>query len=148
MQTSKNPNVEKLGVENPNVEGPAVEKPVMDNPDVVKPAAKHPILKGIGAAIVIVAMIALGISAGTFAFAAGKATLRVTGADLLNEQTYGPSKTLVESNSPIAAAPTLELVASDGTPFTDDKGIWRVFLTDGGRKLKFGPVIGTRILVK
>ena len=79
---------------------------------------------------------------------AGKATLRVTGADLLNEQTYGPSKTLVESNSPIAAAPTLELVASDGTPFTDDKGIWRVFLTDGGRKLKFGPVIGTRILVK
>ena len=88
------------------------------------------------------------LSAGTFAFAAGKATLRVTGADLLNEQTYGPSKTLVESNSPIAAAPTLELVASDGTPFTDDKGIWRVFLTDGGRKLKFGPVIGTRILVK
>ena len=69
MQTSKNPNVEKLGVENPNVEGPAVEKPVMDNPDVVKPAAKHPILKGIGAAIVIVAMIALGISAGTFALA-------------------------------------------------------------------------------
>ena len=88
------------------------------------------------------------LSAGTFAFAEGKATLRVTGADLLNEQTYGPSKTLVESNSPIAAAPTLELVASDGTPFTDDKGIWRVFLTDGGRKLKFGPVIGTRILVK
>ena len=88
------------------------------------------------------------LTAGTFAFAAGKATLRVTGADLLNEQTYGPSKTLVESNSPIAAAPTLELVASDGTPFTDDKGIWRVFLTDGGRKLKFGPVIGTRILVK
>ena len=64
MQTSK-----KLGIENPNVEGPAVEKPVMDNPDVVKPAAKHPILKGIGAAIVIVAMIALGISAGTFALA-------------------------------------------------------------------------------
>ena len=88
------------------------------------------------------------LSAGSFAFAEGKATLRVTEADLLNEQTYGPSKTLVESNSPIAAAPTLELVASDGTPFTDDKGIWRVFLTDGGRKLKFGPVIGTRILVK
>ena len=88
------------------------------------------------------------LSANTFAFAAGKAKLRVTGADLLDGQTFGPSKTLVESISPIAAAPTLELVASDGTPFTDDKGIWRVFLTDGGRKLKFGPVIGTRILVK
>ena len=88
------------------------------------------------------------LSAHPFAFASGKAKLRVTGADLLDEHTFGPSKTLVESASPIAAAPTLELVASDGTPFTDGKGTWRVFLTDGGRKLKFGPVIGTRILVK
>ena len=74
--------------------------------------------------------------------------MRVTGADLLDEHTFGPSKTLVESTAAIAAAPELELVASDGTPFTDGKGTWRVFLTDGGRKLKFGPVIGTRILVK
>ena len=44
--------------------------------------------------------------------------------------------------------PELELVASDGTPVSNEKGIWRVFLTDGGRKLKFGPVVGTRILVK
>ena len=88
------------------------------------------------------------LTAGTFAFAAGKATLRVTGAELLDEHTFGPSKTLVESSMAIAAAPELELVASDGTPFTDGKGTWRVFLTDGGRKLKFGPVIGTRILVK
>ena len=87
------------------------------------------------------------LSANTFAFAAGKATLRVTGADLLDGQTFGPSKTLVESASPIAAAPALELVASDGTPFTDD-GKWCVFLTDGGRKLKFGPMRGTQILVK
>ena len=50
--------------------------------------------------------------------------------------------------TPIAAAPALELVASDGTPFTDARGIWRVFLTDGGRMLKFGLVMGTRILVK
>ena len=80
--------------------------------------------------------------------AAGKATVRVTAAELLDEQTFGPSKTLVESTAPIAAVPELELVASDGTPFTDGKGTWRVFLTDGGRKLKFGPVVGTRILVK
>ena len=88
------------------------------------------------------------LSARPFAFAAGKAKLRVTEADLLDEHTFGPSKTLVESNVAIAAAPELELVASDGTPFLDEKGTWRVFLTDGGRKLKFGPVVGTRILVK
>ena len=88
------------------------------------------------------------LSAHPFAFASGKAKLRVTGADLLDEHTFGPSKTLVESTAPIAEVPELELVASDGTPFTDGKGTWRVFLTDGGRKLKFGPVIGTRILVK
>ena len=88
------------------------------------------------------------LSAHPFAFASGKAKLRVTGADLLDEHTFGPSKTLVESSAAIAAVPELELVASDGTPFTDGKGTWRVFLTDGGRKLKFGPVIGTRILVK
>ena len=72
----------------------------------------------------------------------------MTEAELLDEHTFGPSKTLVESNVAIAAAPELELVASDGTPFSDEKGTWRVFLTDGGRKLKFGPVVGTRILVK
>ena len=88
------------------------------------------------------------LSAHPFAFASGKAKLRVTGADLLDEHTFGPSKTLVESSAAIAAVPELELVASDGTPFTDGKCTWRVFLTDGGRKLKFGPVIGTRILVK
>ena len=88
------------------------------------------------------------LSAHPFAFASGKAKLRVTGADLLDEHTFGPSKTLVESSVAIAAAPELELVASDGTPFTDGKGTWRVFLTDGGRKLKFGPVVGTRILLK
>ena len=88
------------------------------------------------------------LSAHPFAFASGKAKLRVTGADLLDEHTFGPSKTLVESSAAIAAVPELELMASDGTPFTDGKGTWRVFLTDGGRKLKFGPVIGTRILVK
>ena len=71
----------------------------------------------------------------------------MTGADLLDGQTFGPSKTLVESASPITAAPTLELVASDGTPF-ENGGKWRVYLSDGGRKLKFGPMRGTQILLK
>ena len=53
-----------------------------------------------------------------------------------------------EDKAYIAEVPELELVASDGTPFTDGKGTWRVFLTDGGRKLKFGAMRGTQILVK
>ena len=48
---------------------------------------------------------------------------------------------------PIAAMPTLELVASDGTVLSND-GKWRLVLTDGGRKLKFGAMRGTQILVK
>ena len=87
------------------------------------------------------------LSARPFAFAAGKAKLRVTEADLLDEHTFGPSKTVVESTTQITATPTLELVASDGTELPND-GKWRLILTDGGRKLKFGPVVGTRILVK
>ena len=61
---------------------------------------------------------------------------------------HAPRTMPYPSTAPIAAVPELELVASDGTPFTDGKGTWRVFLSDGGRKLKFGPVVGTRILVK
>ena len=44
--------------------------------------------------------------------------------------------------------PALSLVASDGTPFTDEKGIWRLLLVDGGKTLKFGPVRGTKILLR
>ena len=73
--------------------------------------------------------------------------MRVTEADLLDMETFGQIKTVVESTEPIAAAPALELVASDGTPFTGDCK-WRVFLTDGGRKLKFGPMRGTQLLLK
>ena len=87
------------------------------------------------------------LSAHPFAFASGKAKLRVTGADLLDEHTFGPSKTLVESSVAIAAVPELELVASDGTLLPND-GKWRIILTDGGCKLKFGAMRGTQLLVK
>ena len=87
------------------------------------------------------------LSAHPFAFASGKAKVRVTGADLLDQSTYGPMKTVVESTAPIAAMPTLELVASDGTLLPND-GKWRLVLTDGGRKLKFGAMRGTQLLVK
>ena len=87
------------------------------------------------------------LSAPSFAFAAGKG-VRVTEADTLNATTFGPSKTLVSSTAPLAALPTLSLVASDGSAFADEHGIWRLLLVDGGKTLKFGPVRGTHILLK
>ena len=87
------------------------------------------------------------LTAPSFAFAEGKG-VRVTEADTLDATTFGPAKTLVSSTAPLAAMPTLSFVASDGTPFTDEKGIWHLLLTDGGRTLKFGPMRGTQILLK
>ena len=87
------------------------------------------------------------LTAPSFAFAAGKG-VRVTEADTLDDSTFGPSKTLVSSTAPLTALPTLSLVASDGTAFADEKGIWRLLLVDGGKTLKFGPVRGTQILIK
>ena len=51
-------------------------------------------------------------------------------------------------NAALSAVPELELVKSDGTPFVDDKGTWKLFLAEGGKALRFGPQVGTRILVK
>ena len=87
------------------------------------------------------------LTAPSFAFAAGKG-VRVTEADTLDASTFGPSKTLVSSTVPFAALPPLSLVASDGSAFTDEKGVWRLFLADGGKTLKFGPVRGTQFLLK
>ena len=87
------------------------------------------------------------LSAPSFAFATGKG-VRVTEADTLDTSTFGPSKTLVSSTVPLASMPALSLVASDGTPFTDEKGIWRLLLVDGGKTLKFGPMRGTQILLR
>ena len=87
------------------------------------------------------------LMAPSFAFAEGKG-VRVTEADTLDSQAFGPMRKLVTSTTPMASVPSLSLVASDGTPFTDEKGIWRLFLTDGGRTLKFGPLLGTQILLR
>ena len=87
------------------------------------------------------------LTAPGFAFATGKG-VRVTEAETLDASTFGPSKILVSSTTSLASMPTLSLVASDGTPFTDEKGIWRLVLVDGGKTLKFGPMRGTQILLK
>ena len=87
------------------------------------------------------------LTAPSFAFAAGKG-VRVTEADTLDDSTFGPSKTLVSSTVPFASKPPLSLVASDGTAFADEKGVWRLFLADGGKTLKFGPMRATQILIR
>ena len=86
------------------------------------------------------------LTAPSFAFAAGKG-VRVTEADALDASTFGPSKTLVSSTTALAALPSLTLVAADGTPLAND-GKWYLYLTDGGKTLKFGPVRGTKILLR
>ena len=77
----------------------------------------------------------------------GANTVRVTEAETLDAKTYGPSKVVARLNTALSAAPALELVQSDGTPFADD-GTWKLYLAEGGKALRFGPVVGTRILVK
>jgi autotransporter-associated beta strand protein len=86
------------------------------------------------------------LSAPSFAFAAGKGVC-VTEADTLNATTFGPSKTLVSSATALATPPSLTLVAADGTPLAND-GKWILYLTNGGKTLKFGPVRGTQILLR
>ena len=77
----------------------------------------------------------------------GTAKVRVTEAETLVPETYGKSKVVARLNTALAAVPALELVQSDGTPLADD-GTWKLFLAEGGKALRFGPQIGTRILVK
>ena len=71
----------------------------------------------------------------------------MTEADTLDQATFGPMKTLVSSTAALTALPTLTLVATDGTEIANN-GRWTLLLADGGRKLKFGPMRGTQILVK
>ena len=73
--------------------------------------------------------------------------VRVTEAETLDMETYGQSKIVARLNTALSAAPALELVQSDGTPLADD-GKWRLILAEGGKALRFGPLVGTRILVK
>ena len=77
----------------------------------------------------------------------GTSKVRVTEAETLDTKTYGKSKVVARLNTALSAAPALELVQSDGTPFEND-GKWRLILAEGGKALRFGPLVGTRILVK
>ena len=78
----------------------------------------------------------------------GTSKVRVTEAETLDTKTYGKSKVVARLTTALSAAPALELVQSDGTPFVDDDGTWKLYLAEGGKALRFGPQIGTRILLK
>ena len=77
----------------------------------------------------------------------GENKVRVTEAETLDMETFGQIKTVARITGVLSAAPALELVKSDGTPFVDDNK-WKLFLADGGKALKFGPMRGTQILLK
>jgi autotransporter-associated beta strand protein len=77
----------------------------------------------------------------------GTAKVRVTEAETLVPETYGKSKVVARLTTTLPAVPDLELVKSDGTTLADD-GKWKLFLVEGGKALKFGPMRGTQFLLK
>ena len=99
----------------------------------------------IAAAAVQGALAAPLLMANTLAFAEGKG-VRVTEADTLDEATFGAMKTVATFTNPIDL-PSLTLVNADGTARTGNRQ-WNLFLADGGRTLKFGPLRGTQILLR
>ena len=62
-------------------------------------------------------------------------------------ETFGQIKTVARLSTALASTPELELVKSDGTVLAND-GKWRLFLAEGGKTLKFGPMRGTQMLLK
>ena len=85
------------------------------------------------------------LTADTLAFAEGKG-VRVTEADTLDDTTFGAMKTVATFTNPIDS-PSLTLVNADGTAWVGNRQ-WSLFLADGGRTLKFGPLRGTQILLR
>lgn len=85
------------------------------------------------------------LTANSLTFAAGKG-VSVTEADTLDENTFGPLRTVATFAEPIAQ-PSLTLVDSDGDELPP-RGIWHLLLADGGRTLKFGALRGTQILIR
>ena len=62
-------------------------------------------------------------------------------------ETFGPMKTVATFTTPLASLPSLTLVDSDGT-MRARNGQWTLQLADGGKKLKFGALRGTRLIVR
>jgi autotransporter-associated beta strand protein len=86
------------------------------------------------------------LTAHTLAFGAGKG-VRVTEADILDEQTFGRFKTVATFTTPLAEPPSLTLVDGNGDELPPS-GLWNLMLTDGGRTLKFGAVRGTQVIFR
>ena len=86
------------------------------------------------------------LTADTLAFNDGKG-VRVTEADTLDDSMFGAMKTVATFTTPLAAVPSLTLVNADGTSWASNLQ-WSLMLADGGRKLMFGPLRGTQILLR
>ena len=43
---------------------------------------------------------------------------------------------------------TVRFADQKKTVVADDDGTWKLYLAEGGKALRFGPLVGTRILVK
>ena len=86
------------------------------------------------------------LRAPSFAFSAGHG-VRLTEADTLDTDSFGPSRTIATSETPIASLPSLTVVDSDGTA-SANADVWMLSLTNGGRTLRLGIRYATMVIIK
>ncbi len=82
----------------------------------------------------------------TLTFSAGHG-VRFTEADTLDPHSFGPSRTIATSATPLASLPPFTVVDSNGTAYPDP-GVWKLALANGGRALKLGVQYATMIIVR
>ena len=70
----------------------------------------------------------------------------MTEVNTLDSATFGSAKTVATFTTPLATTPSLTLVNADGTAFIGT--LWKLFLADGGRTLKFGAMRGTVLIFR
>ncbi len=86
------------------------------------------------------------LRAASFAFSAGHG-VRLTEADTLDTDSFGPSRTIATSETPIASLPSLTVVDSDGTA-SANADVWMLSLTNGGRTLRLGIRYATMVIIQ
>jgi autotransporter-associated beta strand protein len=82
----------------------------------------------------------------SLSFSAGHG-VRLTEAETLDHNTFGPSRTIASFTTPLADLPSLTVVDSDGTP-SPDAGMWMLSLSNGGRALRLGVKNATMLILK
>lgn len=87
------------------------------------------------------------LSANSIAFSSGKG-VRITGADTLDRKKFAGLKLIGESTTAMASAPSLTLVATDGTTIDNGNGVWKLILAENGKALRFGPSFGLIVIMR